>query len=320
MSLLHYLSYAAILSAFAFMTLSLASGLLYISELIEEHSRLAKVVGQRGIYAIMLLHFILYFSESLPLPQTMFSVLCHVAYLQNFSSTWPLISLTSLSFVLSCILAISDHFVWFFHFARITQEARHSSHKYRGPTEHISLAFSDIATFFAICVWLAPLFLFLSLSANDNALPTSSGMPSTPTSLRPTAPPSHSSLFKSLFSILPVGYISNLRLKSMRKDTSEGIIAPHSPNTQRRASSPMPSSPNPVQSTMYGNIRSRTPPRSATIPQDLDTSYLSPENFRLGSPPKRSSGPRVIRRATGDVIGLGTRRVASSALRASPDI
>jgi hypothetical protein len=40
----------AIVAAFAFVTLSLASGLLYISELIEEHSRPAKVIGQRGIY------------------------------------------------------------------------------------------------------------------------------------------------------------------------------------------------------------------------------------------------------------------------------
>ena len=33
---------------------SIASGLLYVSELIEEHSRLAKVVGQRGIYVRVL--------------------------------------------------------------------------------------------------------------------------------------------------------------------------------------------------------------------------------------------------------------------------
>lgn len=30
----------------------------------------------------------------------------------------------------------------------------------------------DVAAFFAICVWFVPLFLFLSLSANDNALPS----------------------------------------------------------------------------------------------------------------------------------------------------
>lgn len=33
--------------------------------------------------------------------------------------------------------------------------------------------FMDVAAFFGICVWAAPLFLFLSLSANDNALPSS---------------------------------------------------------------------------------------------------------------------------------------------------
>ncbi|KAG8828908.1 hypothetical protein FRC17_007380 [Serendipita sp. 399] len=32
--------------------------------------------------------------------------------------------------------------------------------------------FGEIATFFALCVWAVPLFLFLGLSANENALPT----------------------------------------------------------------------------------------------------------------------------------------------------
>ena len=31
----------------------------------------------------------------------------------------------------------------------------------------------DVATFFGFCVWLVPFFLFLSLSANDNVLPSS---------------------------------------------------------------------------------------------------------------------------------------------------
>ena len=43
-------SYLSLVAAFAFVTLSLASGLLYVSELIEEHSRLAKIWGKRGIY------------------------------------------------------------------------------------------------------------------------------------------------------------------------------------------------------------------------------------------------------------------------------
>ena len=45
---------------------------------------------------------------------------------------------------------------------------------YRGPNSGVP-GFSEIATFFAVCVWLAPLFLFLSLSAAENTLPTASG-------------------------------------------------------------------------------------------------------------------------------------------------
>ena len=174
--------------------MSVASGLLWISELIEEHSRMAKVVGQRGIYVrellecspnlrltmyqvIILIHFLLYFYDSLPLQHILFSVFCHIVYLQNFTHTWPFISLSSVSFLGSCVLVVADHFLWFFYYARITQEARHRAHRsYRGPPlPHAVPNFGDIATFFGVCVWLAPLFLFLSLSANDNALPTNAG-------------------------------------------------------------------------------------------------------------------------------------------------
>lgn len=141
--------------------------------------------GQRGIYvrhteysysfptdhlniqAIIALHVVLYLSESLPFLQILFSICCHVVYLQNFSSQWPMISLSSLSFMASCTLVILDHFMWFFHFSKITQEAR--VQRYRKPNVP---GFAEIATFFGVCVWLAPVFLFLSLSANDNALPT----------------------------------------------------------------------------------------------------------------------------------------------------
>ena len=123
--------------------------------------------------AIIVLHVIFYFTDSLPLVQTVFSIICHIVYLQNFSSSWPLISLTSLSFLASCVLVISDHFIWFFYFARITSEARHSR-QYR-VVQPEPPGFTEIASFFAICVWYAPLFLFLSLSANDNALPVTAG-------------------------------------------------------------------------------------------------------------------------------------------------
>lgn len=68
--------------------------------------------------------------------------------------------------------------MWFFHFTRLTHEARQAAHKvYRSGPMVKGPTFGDMATFFGLCVWITPLFLFLSLSANDNTLPMS-GEPS----------------------------------------------------------------------------------------------------------------------------------------------
>ncbi|TFK43681.1 phosphatidylinositol phosphate phosphatase [Crucibulum laeve] len=294
MGLLHYISYGAVLAAFAFVTLSLASGLLYVSELIEEHSRTAKVIGQRGIYVIILLHVLLYFFDALPLLHTAFSITCHIIYLQNFSHTWPIISLTSPSFLASCALVVADHFIWFFHFAKMTNEAKHLR-TYRGPVPNVP-GFTEIASFFGICVWLAPLFLFLSLSANDNALPLSAIEPASPSVSTSNVPysPSRTSLIRSMLAFFSFDKIPRMRPKPSRKDTSEGLIAPRTPSAPRT-----PHLPPPSPSPQYNVPRS--PGRSMT--QELDV-HLSPNmNFKLNPPPRRSSqGPinGPVRRPTGD--------------------
>ncbi|KAI0042250.1 DUF396-domain-containing protein [Auriscalpium vulgare] len=285
MNLLHLLSYAAAIVAFMFVTLSLASGLLWLSEVIEEHSRSAKTIGKRGIYAIIALHVLLYITDSLPLSRVAFSIFCHVVYLQNFSQTWPFISLLSPSFVASCVLVVADHFIWFFYFAQLTHLARNTPR--RGPRATIAPeppTFGDMATFFGVCVWLAPLFLFLSLSANDHALPTATGVPdsaapsSTPR-IAP-APRARASLFRSLFDSLPLDYLPRIRPK---RSQSEGIIAPRSPG-------PIPP-PSPTHS--LNNIpRPRTP--SYGDFQDATSRNLTADFSLLSPPPRRSaSGPSV---------------------------
>lgn len=124
---------------------------------------------------IITLHVLLLFTDALPPLSVFFSITCHLVYLSNFTSSWPFISLSSPRFILSCVLVIADHFTWFYHFANKASEAKRRP-KYRygagnGNTgyngqEH---SFLDVAAFFGICVWAVPLFLFLSLSANDNA-------------------------------------------------------------------------------------------------------------------------------------------------------
>ncbi|KAH8094820.1 DUF396-domain-containing protein [Cristinia sonorae] len=331
MSLLHWLSFAGAAAAFIFVTLSLASGLLWLSEVIEENSRLAKVVGQRGIYAIILLHITLYFTDSLPFRHTLFSVVCHVVYLQNISSRWPFISLTSLSFIASCILVVIDHFIWFFHFAHVTQQARQRARTtYHSPNSIKAPGFADIATFFGVCVWLAPLFLFLSLSANDNALPTNLGagsVPNTPTKATMQQPPAthqRASLFKSIFGIIPIDALRS-RPRSRLTDTTQGILTPPSPNLRPTRV------PSPISSPRIPSANLPPPPSpnmrrtSIETPRRTSAGYLSPEpiswsqshppleGFVLSSPPRRMSqgvhdAPSPVRRANGS----GLRRAVSS--------
>ncbi|KAK1231831.1 erv26 super protein [Marasmius sp. AFHP31] len=246
---------------------------------------------------VIALHVVLYFTESLPFLQTLFSIICHVVYLQNFSNTWPLISLSSISFVASCGLVIVDHFMWFFYFAQLTENAR--QYRYRGRPGPQAPSFSEITTFFGLCVWLVPLFLFLSLSANDNALPTMLATPGTP-SLAATQPPqSRVSLFRSLFSFtsfLPAA----IRPKSSQ--TPEGLIAPRpsSPGPQTYMRSQPMSSPS-LSGTM-------TPPRSPGPRQGSFDAPLNNTNFRLNTPPPRAStlGPDgAMRRKTSSSLGIG---------------
>ncbi|KDQ08248.1 hypothetical protein BOTBODRAFT_118843 [Botryobasidium botryosum FD-172 SS1] len=177
---LHALSYVTALAAFLFVVLSLASGLLWLSEVIEEHSRTAKTFGSRLVYAIISIHVMLYLIDSFPFSYTLFSAFCHLVYLVPIrGSSWPFISLTSPAFIGSCVLVISDHFLWFYYFTQRAQDARRRrpSYGYGHPFDNNGhmLGFMEIATFFAICVWFVPLFLFLSLSAGENALPTAYG-------------------------------------------------------------------------------------------------------------------------------------------------
>eukprot|EP00842_Homolaphlyctis_polyrhiza_P005888 jgi/Hompol1/62/HPOL_003978-RA len=90
--------------------------------------------------------------EKFPLWRILFSLGCHAWYSQMLPS-FPAIQATSIVFIVSCILVLADHFVWFFYFAKF----RYSM--------------TEIASFFGILVWMVPFMYFISLSANDYTLP-----------------------------------------------------------------------------------------------------------------------------------------------------
>ncbi|KAI5476452.1 protein of transmembrane adaptor Erv26 family [Pseudohyphozyma bogoriensis] len=282
-SALHLVSYLAGTATFIFVLLSLASGLLYVAEIIEEHSALAKTIGQRAIYVIILFIALLYFTDDLP----PLCIVSHLVYLQNFSKTWPSISLTSPAFIGSCILVLVSHFTAFSHFSEKSHQPRHynaygnrgnrGNTRGRGNEE----TFMDVATFFGVCVWLIPFYLFLSLSANDNVLPSAGDVtPSvqTPNPSRDTPPRrvharKQSSMMKSALSsalylfIKPPG-ASNQRegLLASPRTSRPGSPTPYSPaiNNGGAWGSPAPGAPPPrspgFQPGGYGSPRMPPPP------------------------------------------------------------
>ncbi|KAJ9112190.1 hypothetical protein QFC20_002371 [Naganishia adeliensis] len=316
MTLLHYLSYAGAIATFLFVTLSLASGLLWLAELIEEHSKTAKTIGVRAIYAIIVLHILLYLIDGLPLLLVLFSIAAHLVYLQNFTSTWPFISLTSARFLGSCCMVVADHFLWFFYFAEKAQEAKRynsSSRRFRqavggkaGPT------FMDVAAFFAVCVWFVPLFLFLSLSANDNVLPRMDQAPGTPSGLGPSvdlnnsprtlgkvdtsgsydyfAPQGRTSLVKSL--LAPVlSYMPGASRGGgggRRRQHDEGIIAPTNTATLSAVNL---SHPGPPTGSTWGNDDSSASGSGYGTPMThaFDARSASPRNSLGLSAPSSAS-------------------------------
>lgn len=120
------------------------------------------------------MHVLFWIFDRLPFFYLAFSIICHCVYSLNLKN-FPFISLTSIPFLSSCgkfricnmilfrclkpnfivVLVFVNHFLWFNYF-----------------TSHYK-PFMDIAAFFGLCVWLVPFAYFISLSANDNALPTS---------------------------------------------------------------------------------------------------------------------------------------------------
>ncbi|KAI8923407.1 transmembrane adaptor Erv26-domain-containing protein [Entophlyctis helioformis] len=145
------LTWTGLVLGLVFVTLCLACGLYFMAEFVEEHTVLTKRIIKYTTYTIGAVHVLMAF-EGFPLARVGFSGACLAIYSLMLPS-FPSIQVTSPSFIVSCILVISNHFAWFFYFTT----RRHT--------------FNEIASFFGLLVWLVPFLYFVSLSANDYTLP-----------------------------------------------------------------------------------------------------------------------------------------------------
>ncbi|KAI1266023.1 transmembrane adaptor Erv26 [Xylariaceae sp. FL1019] len=190
MWILPLVGYLGSILGFSFLTLAIASGLYYLSELVEEHTVIAKRLLTQLIYFIIGLQFVLWLVDSLPLPLSLMGIVSHVVYLGNMRR-FPFVRLTDPLFLVSCgkptcpiscrlqrvctdtamaVLVLANHYLWFRHFSESQQRSySRMSSMYDQPD---APSFTEIASFFGICVWLIPFALFVSLSASDNVLPT----------------------------------------------------------------------------------------------------------------------------------------------------
>ncbi|TVY13223.1 Protein SVP26 [Lachnellula arida] len=166
MWILPLVGYIGLAIGFGFLTLAIASGLYYLAELVEEHTVIAKNLLTRLIYLVIGIHVFLCLVDGFPLKLAAVSIVSHVVYLGNMRR-FPVVKLTDPLFLTSCALVLFNHFIWFSHFSAPPASAPRSRFDVpEMPT------FTEIASFFGICVWMVPFSLFVSLSASDNVLPT----------------------------------------------------------------------------------------------------------------------------------------------------
>lgn len=78
-----------------------ASGLYYLSELVEEHTVLAKKLLTRLIYVVIALQLLLLAVDGFPLALSGLSIASHVVYAGNLRR-FPIVKLTDPLFLLSC--------------------------------------------------------------------------------------------------------------------------------------------------------------------------------------------------------------------------
>ncbi|KAG8326582.1 hypothetical protein J6590_038466 [Homalodisca vitripennis] len=100
-----------------------------------------------GIY----LGFFLF--EDLPTAMVVCGLLAQVAHLLILK-TFPYVALSSPSFIVAVFLLLVNHYFAFQYFNSIYHP------------------FSEVMAYFTLCLWLVPFALFVSLSANENVLPT----------------------------------------------------------------------------------------------------------------------------------------------------
>lgn len=150
--ILYFLSFIGIGIGILFAVYSVATGLYYISELVEEYSVITKKLLFVCCLTIISIQVLMLFENELPISNLFYSIFCscwHYRLVEMF----PFIAPSDPIFIISCLLSTINHFIWFYHFK----------------SGYWSV--EELTSFFGIIVWFLPFCFIISLSANDSTLP-----------------------------------------------------------------------------------------------------------------------------------------------------
>jgi hypothetical protein len=150
---MYALSWIAFILIAICLTISVAAGMYYVAELIEEYTSIAKRIIRLILISVTTLNILLILFE------TQFTwTLCAIGLISNIIyffilADFPVIGFLSPTFIFSMLLLVVHHYFAFAFF---------NNHYY---------AFPEILAYFTIFVWIIPFCFILSLSANDYVLP-----------------------------------------------------------------------------------------------------------------------------------------------------
>ncbi len=148
--------YAGAYIFLVFFAVCLATGLYYLAELVEEHTRLTRKIIRYIILSVIGIHALLLLVDRLPLICIAIGIAAHALY-YRLLKTFPYITLASTDFLASIGLLVSSHIVWIRFFMKDPRCA------------YVTVEW--LVGFMLIVVWLTPFVFFISLAANESVLP-----------------------------------------------------------------------------------------------------------------------------------------------------
>ncbi|CAK8687130.1 unnamed protein product [Clavelina lepadiformis] len=136
-----------------FVTLAIAAALYYLAEIIEEYTVMTRKIVRVMLISSVVVYFGLWIFEGFPFTLVGIGLFTNVVEF-GLLRTFPFIELTSPNFILTVVLVFVNHYFAFQYFS----DVYHS--------------FTEVLSYFTLCLWLIPFTFFISLSASDNVLPS----------------------------------------------------------------------------------------------------------------------------------------------------